>query len=208
MTFESVHDIFVPSGQQWGTRKWNWFSGGALKSTWATTITGSGTITMNDAVDGGVLLTTGTTNNNYSQMDFNDVTHYSNTGSVCISLTKINSTTNRAIKVGLTEQVANSNNTRIIYNDTTSGATHKNLVTTLNTAGTTVASSILINENVILSKVELKTSVGYLWLDGLIEGVSTSNLPDVPLQPHCRFEIKATESAKTAKCFYMEAYNT
>lgn len=206
MSFQSVHDMLTPPGIVRPQKFWDFLDGDSLRSWWTATNLGSGSIAMDDTVDKGLLITTGASSGNEGHITFNDIRHYSHVSSVCIAVTKANDATNRDMHAGFTEQTGSVFNTRASYLDA-SAATFKRLQTSVNGSTTNTDTSIVLDENWTKSKVELRASSVLISLSDTLEGISTSNVPDVALQPYCRFETKEA-AAKTGNIRRMECYNT
>lgn len=177
---------------------------------WDQTSTGS-TGAMSDENDGGYLLTTGTTNNDIIELDFNDTKQFSHDASEVISVWKLGGTGN--------------------YNNASVGlmsATYA--LTGVNQAGWVMDNSI--NSTKYFMKSGNSGGVGYVWttvpfdtnyhvfksilsssgmtgsIDGVAVGTNTTNLPTGSMQPHIHRQNKTGSGTYTLNVKYFEAYNT
>jgi len=184
-----------------------WFSGNALDSIWTfTDVAGTGSGAIVDSSNSGYAISTGTTTNNNSLISFNDIRHYSHNSSVCTALTFSGSASDMYQIVGFTEQESSPSDTRATYKQDTTN-TYQVLTTLVNTSSTEVNTSLVLDLFSHISRVELKSSSCVLHVDDTLEAISTSNLPDVAMQPHFRVGTRTTAS-KDGHIKYMECYNT
>ena len=182
------------------------FSGSDLDSEWTfTDHLGTGSGAMNDAVDGGYTITSDSTTFDNSSINFNDINHYSHNSSVIISSFKRDGTDSWT-QTMLVEQLASLSDTGIQILDDTDN-TYKQMNTRLNGSGTAVDSSVVIDTLMTTYKLELKASSCVAHINGTLEIIKTTDLPDVALQPVFRVGTRTT-AAKTGSIRYMEAYNT
>jgi len=183
-----------------------WFSGDSLDSIWTfTDHAGTGSGAMNDAVDGGYRITTGATTDNNSSINFNDINQYSHNASVFEVVIRRNTTFTQS-QSGLAEQIASLADTWIAYRDDTSSS-FKELQTKLNSSTTNVDSTVSIDTDLTRVRLETKASSALMWIAGSLECISTTNLPDVALQPFVRSYTR-NSSASTTDITYLEVYNT
>jgi len=160
---------------------------------------------MDDAINGGYKITTEATAFRRAQIDFNLKRHYSSTGAVCIGIISSVSSADQNTNVGF------ANNSPIqadfaLYQNR-SGFSFIRLLTDNNTTETAVDTSVSIDTNEHLAKIELRATSVTLTLENILESISTTNLPDTVQQP-IFFEQTFTTTAKTANIKYCEAYNT
>ena len=183
------------------------FSGDVLNERWNTRdIAGSGTFAMSDAVGEGFSITSGATSGNSSLIDFNDINHYAHNGSVMISVSKNVTSTSYFHVIGLVESGASPADTRISYTQDSTNS-FQVLHTILNSTSTEVDTSLSLDQNFNLSRLETRASSGLLSVNGILEAISTTNLPDVALQPHFRQGTR-TSGAREGLIRYTEVYNT
>lgn len=199
----SYYELHQPLSNLRLAHFWDYFSGDALHSRWAEG--GTGTKAMNDAVNGGLSITTSSSTNSSGFIAFNDIRHYAHDGSVIIGLVQNIDTASYWHHFGLTEQIASVANTRAIYvQDSTNSFIELN--TSLNASTTVVATSLSLDQALHSVKIELKPSSCIMHVDGALEAVGTANLPDVKLQPKFRQGTRTTAS-KQGNILYAEAYN-
>lgn len=182
-----------------------WFSGDSLDSIWSIRDIGGGSNAMNDAVNGGFKLTTGTSTNNHSTLHFNDISHYSHNSSVWIAVVTRDAA-DTWINCGLTEQFNVPSDTHINY-DNDSTQSFIRLQTGLNNANTNIITSVATGAERRKIRLELRASSGLMWIDDALAGISTTNLPDVVQQTFLKVATRAA-AAKDALLHYMECYNT
>jgi len=181
------------------------FSGAALDTNvWTLTdISGTGTTSMRDAINGGVRVTTESAASAISEIDFNSINHYSNTGCVFIWVAR-RVDTNTFSRFGLCvtnlDTVNNihfeADTTQSFMRTATSDASTENIVNTdLSTAGIHKLSA------------ELFPSSAQLFIDGILKTTHTTNLPTAALQPAMLVGNHIT-AAKNSEARYFEVYNT
>ena len=190
-----------------------YFSGKQLPSYWDKTVVGSSTGAMSDAVGGGYLITTGTSNDDLVQLDFNDINQFSHNASEVIAVWKggKSGATFENISVGLMS------------------ATYA--LTGVNQAGWVLDNSI--SSNTYFMKSGNPSGVQYLWtsvpydtsyhvfksslsasgmtgsIDDVVTGTQTSNLPTGSMQPHIHRQYKSDDFvARIFNIRYMECFNT
>lgn len=182
------------------------FDGDSLNERWTfRNLAGSGSGSMNDQADNGYNITSGSTNGQSSQIDFNDIRHYSYNSSIVIGETRPANATTMYHICGLTEIDTSPSDTRASWDQDTVN-TYITLTTRLNSSATVVESSIVIDDNFHVFKLALRASSVIEWIDGVLEGISTSNLPDVAMQPHFRQGTR-TSGARSGRIRYLEAFN-
>ena len=178
---------------------------------WDKTVVGSSTGAMDD--DGGYKITTGTSNDDLVQLDFNDINQFSHNASEVIAVWKggKSGATYENISVGLMN------------------ATYA--LTGVNQAGWVLDNSI--SSNTYFMKCGNSGGVGYVWstvpydtsyhvfksslsgsgmtgsIDGVAVGTTTTNLPNGSMQPHIHRQYKSDDGvARILNIKYFEAYNT
>jgi len=205
MSFQSVHDMLTPPGIVRKTKFWDFFDGDSLRSWWTLTdSTGTGSGAMNDAIDGGYRLTSGTGFFDLIRIDFNNISHYEETGCVFIGILNIDSITSNTQSAGLADTGPASPH-RALYKNA-SGSTFLQLET--NGGSTTTGdSSIAIDTVTHKAQINMRSASALLTIDDLLEVVNTANLPTQPMQPTLVM-LGQAGSAKTGNYNYCEAYNT
>lgn len=207
--FSSVYEMMHPLSRERKTHFWDWFDGDDLRSWWST-LTGSnpGSGAMNNTVDGGYRLTSGSVAiDDYFVIYPNDINHYSNTGSVYINIIKLGSASTIIMHSGLTETISVPTDTRAVLYHFNPTETNIIFVTSLNGTSTTVDTGVAYDTNWHVQKIELLPSSSTGTIDGALSAVSTTNLPDVALEPFQKITTRTT-AAKTVDIRYMEVYNT
>ena len=189
-----------------------WFSGKQLPSYWTAVNSGTATTVMADEVDGGLLISTGTTNSSRGFIGFNQKRQYSPTGSVMISVVKHGSLTGGESYVGL-QDGSNSGIGKGAWTHVDNS--YKGTYFSLHTVGAGgsifVESGYTADTNWHTHKIELTSSQASLEIDGTTTTTSTvsSQLPAVDLAPSVGINKNVSDSAnRTLNIRYLEAYNT
>jgi len=206
MVFDSVYEMFNPLTDVRKQHFWEWFSGESLDSRWTqTNVAGTGTFAIDDTIDGGLKITTGSSNADKSQITFNNIRQYSPTGSVCIGVASRGA--NAQYKMGLFNLLDDTTDQRAFVEN---GATQ-----TYYRLGTAASSQTMTETNIAVdtswrvSRIELTSSNCTLSIDGVLKATNDSNdnLPTSKLQP--TFQSRTlTSSAVNCNIRYMETYNT
>jgi len=181
------------------------FDGDSLNERWTLTdSTGTGSGAMNDAVDGGYRLTSGTGFFDTIRIDFNNIAHYEETGCVFIGILNIDSTTSNTQSAGLADTGPASPH-RALYKNA-SGSTFLQLET--NGGSTTTGdSSIAIDTATHKAQIDMRSASALLTIDDSLEIVNTANLPTQPMQPTLVM-LGQAGSAKTGNYNYCEVFNS
>ena len=180
------------------------FSGDALDAKWTETNTGSGTNTINDAIDGGLIMTTGATTNNNNIINFNNIKQYDPTNSIVVGVIKNVASLSRLQQFGLHDSTS-FENFILMFNDT--DLTYYGINSTKNNDPTTsIESTLPIDELWHIHKFDLSLSNAELLIDNTLEVTKTENLPTTKQQPINRI-LTRTTSAKSVNIRYMECYN-
>lgn len=176
------------------------FDGDALDERWfQRNESGTGTSGMVDAVDEGAFVKSGVAGD--SSLDFGGVRQYSPTGSVWIAVLKrLNSpgTLNAGLANGQTVPVKTDSLT--INNN--SGQTFYRLITK---AISQTITNTDVNIDLIFHVIKgiMTSSSGRGYIDDILKGTITTNLPDANMCPHF------TDSNEgESRCRYFEVYNT
>ena len=205
MSFQSVHDLLTPPAVIRKTKFWDWFDGDSLKSWWTLTHkAGSGSGAMNDAVDGGYRITTGSTSSDNSIIDFNSINHYASNASMFIGVFAPVESTSRLTHVGMDD--SNSfGEYSFIENDTSD--TFIGLKTRDGVTTTQIDSTVAIDEVYHNHRIVLGSASHNLFMDGTLEVAKTTNLPTADLQPAFRIFTR-TSASRSIDCLRCEVYNT
>lgn len=202
MTFDSSPGI-VPLRQ----RVVETFSGAVLNERWTVTqIVATITATMQDIIDGGVLLATDAGAGSPSgTMTFNNKRQYDPTNCKMITTCK-KQDDNIGIKIGFT-------------NDTTVGPSHqallvegtlvsfKSLTTKDGTTESTTATSLALSQTEFGIIIEGSSADVKLSIDGVLEVTKTTNRPTAACQPYYYIQSRTTAAIKEYFSRYCEIYN-
>ncbi len=205
---QSLIEVQQPFGEQIPTHFQEWFSGDALDSIWTfEDIVGSGSVGMNDIINGGVRITCGTTSSDSSVIDFNDIDHYSATGSKFICVCKLVESTSRFTYSGFYDDpsVSIANQRLTFGNDSVNSEIALrtgDVSATGETAGITT-----VDENLHAYQVEINSILSKMYTENGFEAVRTATLPTVDLQPVLRVGTR-TGAARNIDVLYFEAWNT
>jgi len=189
-----------------------WFSGKQLSNIWTYGyIGGSNTHAMNDDVNGGYELGVGSGVNYVQWINFNDKQQYNPTGSVCISIHRMDSVAQRgAVLVGLMN--GNSNATSNPHDAITSHHAgflkqHENNIYASSSDGTCTSTDTTIGGDAYKTyKSELGSANIKFYIDGSLEITKTDHRPTNILQPSMSGYHKGGQGS--ALITYMECYNT
>jgi len=207
----SIIEARQPLGTEIKQHFVEWFSGDALDSLWdSRQVLGSGSTTMQDTIDGGLRVNTSHSANSSRIISFTDKRHYSFTGSVFIGLMKSRMIQTGVSAVGLSGVTTGSSlqvGGDAIYFVNNFNKSFKELTVGSGAAGSNVDTSISTNTNWDQAKGELSSSYGQLHVNGNMEAIVTTTLPDLRLQPY--MEARNFGSTSYFGDFrYFEAYNT
>ena len=184
-----------------------------MNSIWDKTVVGSSTGAMDNSVDGGYLITTGTSNDDLVQLDFADKKQYSHNGSEVIAVWKggKSGSTFENISVGLmsaTYALTGVNQAGWVLDNSISSNTY--YMKSGNSGGVGyVWTSVPYDTNFHVFKSSLSASGMTGSIDGVAVGTTTTNLPTGSMQPHIHRQYKSSDSvARILNVRYFEAYNT
>ena len=208
MVFPSFYEMSNPLTTVRKQHFWEWFSGATLNSRWDKTVVGS-TGAMDNAVDGGYLITTGSSNNDRIELDFNQKRQFSNTGSRFIAVLKIGGTTSwNMLQVGLMDDNWGSEANVAMWGRDTALSSSKFLLSTEGTGSPTDTASTLDADTSYHTFDATLTASNFVGtIDGTITTTISTNLPDTKMQPHIA-RISKESASKTMNIRYFEAYNT
>jgi len=203
----SLYERLSALTQIMGQRVVETFSGSVLNERWQfNQIGGSGgSALMEDEIDGGVRVKSGTGANNNSSITFNDKRQYDFASFIQIAVWKLRD--NSSLKAGSVGLSASS----AVAND---NATWKNLANqtfkqavTINTSTTTTNSTVATDANFHVHKIEAVSGSSYEFsIDGVLEVTQTTNLPDVAMQPIVNANDSTAQPAEV-NITYLETYN-
>ncbi len=202
-SFESVAEITTDPTVLWKTRKWHWMSGDSLPVDLNVTISGSGSVTVNDNINGGYLVTAGFGG---PELNYNLIRHLNFAGSVWLGEVQLISTTAQNALWGMTavNRLSANFNGFIAGSSTTPSPT--NWRSTVNDGATNNAinSSVAFDALIHSHKLELTGSNGTYKLDDILLNTHTTNLPTTAMQPI----VYLDGVTKNYRIRQMEAYNT
>ena len=179
------------------------FDGNSLNERWNfNDVAGTGSGAMSDTTDGGYAITTGATFLNASEINFNGIEHYANTGSKVIGVIKNVTTTDFFQFCGLYD---NSLNNQTIF-EQSSFRSNPQLETRSGGSQTLVATSLSFDANWKKFSIDINSTSHKLAVNDVLEAVSTSNLPAVALAPFFRQGTRAS-ATRTGHIRYLEAFN-
>jgi len=208
---QSIIEARQPLGSTINQHFVEWFSGDALDSIWTERGDG-GSKGMSDSVNGGYFMTTGTTALNEESIHFNNIRHYSHTGSAFIAVGKISSISQAIIYQGMSGSgdFVLTTDTYHIKGDSAAEPTANrySMVTNDNAGGQNIVQSTKVYDtNFHIMKGQINSTTARGIMDGVLEAISTSQLPTAKMEPTLQVLTRNT-SAKTSNFTYFEAYNT
>lgn len=208
MTFSSVYEMTNPLTTVRKQHFWDWFSGDSPKTLWTSNVTGSSTATMADSVNGGLLLTTGAAAGNRIELTFGNTGKFiAHDGSVSIGTMTLNNTSDISSRVGMISGVLIADLSHAWLGvDISVSSTHF-FLGTFATGANDTATTVTLDTNQHVFKVENNGSSTIGTIDGLSAATNTTQLPDSNMEPHLSTQAKIA-SARTANFGYYEAYNT
>ena len=209
MTFSSVYEILTPLTTVRKTKFWDWFDGDDLRSWWTKRDrAGTGTFAMADAVGEGFSIQSGAVANDISQIDFNDIRHYSNTVSIVQAIIRALSTASQFAVVGFVNPATAVNiNFSEVGTNTGQDATNFSITTADATTVSATGSDLALDTIFRLHKIEMTSTSNIYSIDGVIKVTKITNLPTNKLQPFFMV-VTSVSSAKEGRIRYLEAYNT
>jgi hypothetical protein len=202
----SFYELTSPLAKVQGQRFIDRFSGDASRSWWRQQDISGGTATfaMVDDVNEGFSIATDTTTGSRSELDFNDIRPFDETSVGVIAQTKRVTVTNGSMTVGLTNTNGNSGTDVLNFNDESS-QTFKRMVSK-DTAPNSVVSTIAIDENWTTYKFQLTSSAMRGWINKSFECLSTTQLPNLDMQPFFLCANLSTNVSEV-RIRYYEAWN-
>lgn len=212
MTFSSLYEMFDPLTTVRKQRFWDWFSGDDRKAWWTYNNIDSSTdaSAMNDTVDGGYALITGTPTGARCALNFGDKRQYAHDGSVIIGVISPDTITNSGIAVGLADQedAVSAGDYAFATFDTAAEATYFYTRTGDGSTSSNTNTTIAFDTNWHNHKLQLGSSNVIHSIDGTVEVTKTTNRPDTKLQPTLYAIHRTTGGTIQNNIRYVEAYNT
>ncbi len=187
---------------------WDSFSGAIPNHNWTVIHdTGSGSVSMNDAINQGLRITPGTNSGDRSCINFNNKRQYSFIGSVALF-------TYQAVNVDARTFAGFSDGPDIQDNDAQAGIESDDFAQTVyqlrtgtGTSQSQTSMTTALANQVIQGEVEIHGTNVTGKIGGNLEATKTSLLPLVRLQPIC-FCRQLPGETGVADFHYIEAYNT
>ena len=194
-------DYLTPPGVVPLQRAVDNFDGDTLNERWTITDIGTGSGGMNDVVDGGYSMTTGTTSADARTLDFNDIRQYDFDACVFTAIVSQESTASIHTSYGVSGGSGSMTGShRSLSNTNFRFLTYDGI--TANVVYTSVAADTSWHKHVGIQQA----SSGVYFLDDVLEVISTSNMPTAKMQP--LLDVKtATSAAKTMNVRFYEVYN-
>lgn len=206
MTFNSVYEILDPISTIRKQRFWDWFDGDDLRSFWTKRNNqGTGTFAMQDAIDAGFRITTGSSNGDQSRIDFNNIRHYNHNGAVCVFVCRSENTNRSQLNCGFVG-VVDLFPVEMVFMGNDHFDSFYRLITgdgVQNNTDTDVATDALFHSH----RIEVDGTDATLFIDGVLKVTKQANIPDVKMQPILRIRV-SQNGPKFTEIRYFEAYNT
>ncbi len=203
MTFDSVYEMTNPLTTVRKQHFWDWCSGSTLNSRWTQTNTCGATTGMDDAVNGGIKLSTSATAHGDAFLEFNDKWTFAPTGSVMIAVITPAQTTNTRFICSLGDVQGSFTNSHGVRHE--SGNTYYKLMVNFSTL---TDSSIALDTSKHVHRTESTASSVTLRIDGVLEATNSVTSPTTTLQPLIEVYNKGVAVNDIYNLHYFEAYNT
>jgi hypothetical protein len=208
MTFSSFYEMSNPLTTVRKQHFWDWFSGDSVNSRWTLVAVNSGTGAMQDTVDGGFILTTGTTIGNTAYIHFADKKQYAHDGSVFIGVIKCASAGADEIpRIGIADHPDLNTSYTICGINDTGGAGFYDLRTRDGSTASSTNSTLADDASWHVHKVVTTSSDVTYTIDGVDSVDKTTNRNNIRGEPVITAHTR-TSGAKTIEVRYLEAYNT
>ncbi len=184
-----------------------WFSGDTLDSIWTKSIETSGTIVMQDVIDGGLIFTTSTTSFDDNGLTFNNIEHYDHNGSAFIVVFRRITDNGEQMLSGLFgNNVINGTPRDVIYARDGSGGAQKRFHTSDASTGTSVDMDQIGDLLWTVYFGQVFPSHATMHSNGKLAVIKTTNLPSSKMQPYVKMRSTNTTISTTAIRYY-EAWN-
>jgi len=206
MTFESVFEILNGGVAERKTRFWDYFDGSNLKAWWSIQDFGI-TVSMEDAIDEGLKIVTGSVSIDNGWIYFNDIRHYEPTGAVFISVFRTLSLLNFFSRTGLFNDTQDGNQFNYIQVAGDSTLTNWRLFTRNTGSSANVDTGVALDTNFHVFRGEEKSASAELLIDGFLKATGTTALSVLKEQPAFGHGTRAP-AVKEGHIRYFEAWNT
>ena len=186
-----------------------WFSGNALDSIWNISNSNAGyTITMDDAVDGGMKLINNAVHTNSAILDFDGIRQYNQTSNEVISVFK-SVPTSGGIMVGLGTSHINDSpyDSATMQIDAGYAGSAVQTLSSDGTSQTVTATGFSADSNYHVYKLECTSTALIPTIDGVIRTSKTTNRPAATLMPVVKAYSYSGNTTQLNITYY-EVYNT
>ena len=222
-TFDSVYESTNPITTIAGQRMVEWFTGNSLNTDrWTDTAVDGGSIAMQDSVDGGLLISSGTTANAAREINFNTIHEFSPTGAGFIAIVKLTPTSGNNISGFCGAGLKGGGNSlpssfaNISYFESHQGASGSDFTHAIGRSSGApdeqIDTGVTRDTDWHLIKIENGASNSKLSIDGILRSngaVSSGNVPNAKQQPFfCAHHGTNGNGATTVGIRYCEVYNT
>jgi len=187
------------------------FDGDVLNERWATLDgAGTGSDAMNDAIDGGYQLITGSANFSRRNMWFNGINQFDQDACVSIWVFSVPVVADTRLILGMGDDDDNVNAGNscagIDYDD---AFTNKKAFRSQNAGGasSTAYDTVLTDNEIIKVETHYNGTSMFHFKNGLLVVTKTTTYPDAKFEPRVR-PMNRVASAKSFNLLYCEAYNT
>lgn len=203
-TFNSMYENFQALTSVQVSHFVEWFSGSSPSSIWTKTdVTGSGTFTMSDEIDGGAVIETSGTVADHSEIHFNAKRHYDPANFEQIFITKKH-TTITSVFAGIRKAVAIGSDVVSYVDDNT---TYKRLLT--NKTGNQYTDTSVLSDTAWTGvKIIGGASDIKLYINGVLEATNATQLPTINMCPNIICYQNTTGANAKVSIRFMEVYNT
>jgi len=209
MTESSLYEHLFPLTTVMRQRMVENFDGDALDTDrWSLVTNGTSSGAMDDVVDGGYKIQSGTTIGSFGILTFNDKRHYSETASIGITVCKIVNNTNVRMRSGLAERHTSA----LVHNSVMvlgfGSVTNFELETRTASSGASTDTGLAHDSNFHSHKMKAKSASAELTIDGILRATRTTLLPVAKMQPVHAISNSGGATNESGSIRYFEAYNT
>lgn len=184
------------------------FAGDSLDTdVWDVTTTGSSTQAMEDAVNGGLIITTGASTDDRIELDFADKRQYDFNATQVLGTMKTNQTTDCAMRLGLMDATLTSEVDHAWLGYDTGLVATNYILSTKNTTEENTSCGVVADTSYHNFKIILGASNITGYIDNILRATNSTQLPDAKMQPHISGQTRTT-SSKTFNYLNYEAFNT
>jgi len=182
------------------------FSGSVLDTDrWNLGGTNTPTAIMSDTINGGVKVTTGGSINNFATLTFNNIEPFDATSCVIIFVSTRDNT-NAKSRHGLSHLGATAEAFTEHHAFVNNGETPEIKFETGNGTNSSTDSGVTATLNTVLNKIEMSSSNGKYFFDGVLKVTKTTNLPTTSQQPYL-YHFAQDGAARSINYRYCEAWN-